>query len=163
MRIGHARRHVRGGQEEGDKAKRKPNTNRKHHRIHLTVATIYHNSMHAMSCQSSGHPKGVNRGTHISPTFRLATECGGRGKGCGKCTTFLQVTYELFFILILWPRSAFVCCVFPNQISPGPARHMKGSIEPKGVPSNGIDNAIAQISFPAEQDVTIKHLRTNQT
>lgn len=61
-----------------DKAKRKPNTNRKHHRIHLTVATIYHNSMHAMSCQSSGHPKGVNRGTHISPTLRLATECGGR-------------------------------------------------------------------------------------
>lgn len=93
----------------------------------------------------------------------LPQSVGEGGKGCGKCTTFLQVTYELFFILILWPRSAFVCCVFPNQISPGPARHRKGSIEPKGVPSNGIDNAIAQISFPAEQDVTIKHLRTNQT
>lgn len=36
-------------------------------------------------------------------------------------------------------------------------------MEPKGVSSNGIDNAIAQISFPAKNDVTITQIEESQT
>lgn len=120
VRIGHARRHVcEGG--EGDKAERKPNTNRKHHRIHLTVATIYHNSMHAMSCQSSGHPKGVNCGTHISPTLRLATECGGREE---RVVASARHFYKwlMNYSLYLFSGPALLLCAVCSQIRLAPGR-----------------------------------------
>lgn len=39
--------------------------------------------------------------------------------------------------------------VLPNQISLRSFNYMKGSIEPMGLPSNGIHNAILQLRFPS--------------
>lgn len=104
------------------------------------------------------------RGWTVAHTLARLTTCHRvRGKGKGLWQVHDIFTSDLWIILYIYSLVPLCFCVFPNQISLGPARHMKGSIEPQGVLSNGIDNAIAQISFPLAQDVTIKHLRTNQT